>query len=84
MAGKKVAAESAESKEQEVQEARSIEEAFKRLDELTGQMEEEEISLEESFRLFQEGMELVKHCGKELADVEKKMIVLEEEYQEEE
>lgn len=65
----------------EEQEILSVEESFRRLDEITGRMEREEITLEESFRLFQEGMELVKRCGGQLADVEKKMILLEEEYQ---
>jgi len=57
-----------------------IEESFLRLDQITGEMEREDITLEESFRLFQEGMELVKACGQQLQDVEKQMITLEEEY----
>ena len=43
-------------------------------------MEQEELTLEQSFRLFEEGMELVKRCGEQLTDVEKQMIVLEEGY----
>lgn len=66
----------AEQKEQ----APGIEEHFLRLDEITASMEKEDITLEESFRLFREGMELVKLCGEKLQDVEKQMIVLEEEY----
>lgn len=57
-----------------------IEESFLRLDQITGEMEREDITLEESFRLFQEGMELVRTCGQQLQDVEKQMITLEEEY----
>lgn len=93
MAGRKITKEGAkelealqemlrtEAEAPEEQENLSVEESFRRLDEITGRMEREEITLEESFRLFQEGMELVKRCGGQLADVEKKMILLEEEYQ---
>ncbi len=57
-----------------------LEEGFKRLDAITAAMEQEELTLEQSFRLFEEGMELVKRCGEQLTDVEKQMIVLEEGY----
>lgn len=80
-AGKKAGQGKAGQDKPEEQENLSVEESFRRLDEITGRMEREEITLEESFRLFQEGMELVKRCGGQLADVEKKMILLEEEYQ---
>ena len=39
----------------------SMEEAFSRLNELLEQMEAEEHSLEETFRLYQEGLGLVKY-----------------------
>lgn len=56
----------------------SIEENFLRLEQITTEMEQENVTLEDSFRLFQEGMKLIKQCGDQLEDVEKKMIVLEE------
>lgn len=55
-----------------------LEEGFERLDAITAAMEQEDITLEQSFRLFEEGMELVRRCGDQLAEVEKQMIVLEE------
>ena len=54
-----------------------LEEGFERLDSIVLAMEQDEMTLEQSFKFFQEGMELIKRCG-ELADVEKQMIVLEE------
>lgn len=56
----------------------SMEEAFDRLNELLGQMESEEHSLEETFRLYQEGLGLVKYCGGKIDTIEKQLIILEE------
>jgi len=55
-----------------------MEEAFDRLNELLGQMESEEHSLEETFRLYQEGLGLVKYCGGKIDTIEKQLIILEE------
>ncbi|MBQ5735983.1 MAG: exodeoxyribonuclease VII small subunit [Lachnospiraceae bacterium] len=57
----------------------SIEEALKRLDELTVELAKNDISLDESFRLYNEGLKLVKICNDQLDKVEKKIIILEEE-----
>ena len=40
--------------------------------------EGEELSLEDSFNLYQEGMELVKCCNRTINDVEKKVLALDE------
>ena len=37
-----------------------LEELFEQLEEVTGKMEEKDTSLEESFALYQKGMELLK------------------------
>jgi len=37
-----------------------------------------ELSLEDSFNLYQEGMELVKCCNRTINDVEKKVLALDE------
>lgn len=57
----------------------SIEEALKRLDDLTVELAKNDISLEESFKLYNEGLKLVKTCNDQLDKVEKKIIILEEE-----
>ena len=74
MAGRKVVDQTPE------QPGVGIEEKFLRLEQINAQMEQEGITLAESFRLFQEGMELVKQCADQLQDVEKQMIILEEEH----
>lgn len=58
---------------------KSIEESMKRLDEISELMTGENVTLEASFALFREGMDLVKECRSQLAGVEKQMKILEEE-----
>jgi len=55
----------------------SIEEAFSRLEALVGELEGGQKGLEESFRLYQQGMELVQYCSQKIDRVEKELIVLE-------
>lgn len=56
----------------------SVEEAFAQLDEIIQRLESEEIPLEESFRVYQKGMELLKYCSGKIDTVEKKMMKLNE------
>ncbi len=48
----------------------SYEAAVKRLEEIVRQLEDEEIPLEESLALFQEGIKLSRHCREKLAEIE--------------
>lgn len=57
----------------------TIEEAFAQLDELTRKMENSQTSLEDSFALYQRGMELLKLCSGKIDRVEKKMLQIDEE-----
>ena len=50
-----------------------IEEAFSKLEALLAKMESPEITLEESFACYEEGMKLVKHCNDRIRDVEQKV-----------
>ena len=50
----------------------TLEEAFLRLEEVTRALEDENISLEESFTVYQKGMELLKYCNESIDKVEKK------------
>ncbi len=59
-------------------ENRSIEKAFEAMDEIIEQLEGREITLEESFSLYQQGMELLKYCGGKIDTVEKKMLQMDE------
>ena len=42
-------------------------------------LEEENISLEDSFRLYHEGIDILKNCNDRIDEVEKKMLILDEE-----
>ena len=66
------------AEEQEMQEGFQLEEAFEKLEKTVEALEREDISLEESFRIYQEGMELLKQCNLEIDQVEKKVLVLNE------
>lgn len=59
-------------------ETRTMEEAMKALDEIVQQLESREISLEDSFKVYQEGMELLKYCNSKIDKVEKKMLQMDE------
>lgn len=56
----------------------SVEDSMKRLDEITAEMEKSDVTLEESFKLFNEGMTLVKNTKKDLTNLEKQIKVLSE------
>lgn len=50
-----------------------FEEALKRLEELVGQLEDGELELEESIRLFEEGVKLSLYCQQELKTADGKV-----------
>ena len=56
----------------------NLEEMFKDLEELIGKMENEEITLEQTVDLYNNGMELLKKCNLSIDEVEKKVLVLDE------
>lgn len=51
--------------------AQSFESAFERLSEIVGLLESGESGLEESLKLYSEGMKLAKFCGEKLSEAEK-------------
>ena len=53
-----------------------IEEAFERLNGILTKMDEPGVSLEESFRLYEQGMKLIRYCNETIDTVEKKVRVL--------
>ena len=54
----------------------SLEEKFAKLEETLTQLESEELSLEESFRIYKEGMDLLKQCNADIDKVEKQVMQL--------
>ena len=59
-------------------ENRSIEEAMEALDQIAKRLENNEITLEESFQIYKEGMELLQYCSRKIDTVEKKMLQMNE------
>lgn len=55
----------------------NLEEAFEEIEAKVKALESENISLEESFSIYKDGMELLKKCNDSIDDVEKKVLVLE-------
>lgn len=60
-------------------ETQTLEEVFDQLDLVMQEMEKEDISLEEAFRLYDEGMKMLKLCNEKIDKVEKKMLILDKE-----
>lgn len=57
-------------------ENKSFEDMMKNLEEIAKDLESGELSLDESVKKFEEGMELSKSCSKILEDAEKKITIL--------
>ncbi len=57
-------------------EDKNLETSFQELNEIISKLEQEDITLEDSFLLYQEGMKLLKYCNDSIDKVEKKLIIL--------
>ncbi len=55
-----------------------LEQMFTELEALIGKMEDSDVTLEQSFDLYNRGMELLKKCNQAIDTVEKKVLVLDE------
>ncbi|TDT61939.1 exodeoxyribonuclease VII small subunit [Fonticella tunisiensis] len=53
-----------------------FEEAIQRLEEIVNVIEDDSLSLEESIKIFQEGMELAAICNKKLDEAERRISVI--------
>ena len=65
------------TEEKVTEEKQSLEEMFTQLEGVIAEMEEDGISLERSFDLYNKGMGLLKECSKSI-DEEKKVLILDE------
>jgi exodeoxyribonuclease VII small subunit len=54
-------------------EKRSFEEALARLEEISGQLETGNLPLDDALAVFEEGISLVKFCGRRLQQAERKV-----------
>lgn len=66
------------SEEKNTAEESTLEDQFRSLEEVVNRLEQEEISLEESFQLYHRGMDLLKKCNDTIDTVEKKVLMLDE------
>lgn len=57
---------------------KNIESAFDELNKVITDLDKEDVSLEESFELYQTGLKLIKYCNDTIEKVEKKVIILNE------
>lgn len=64
--------------EEKIQEL-TLEEAFEQLDRLLAQLTDKDVSLNDSFEAYEKGTRLLKYCNEHLDQVEKKMMLLDEE-----
>ena len=62
----------------------TLQEIFAQLAEVIAGMEQEEVSLEETFELYHKGMDMLKLCNERIDKVEKKMLLLDNEGEEHE
>lgn len=51
----------------------TLEEAFEVLEKTIAKLEDEDITLEDSFKEYQQGMEILKYCSDKIDKVEKKV-----------
>ena len=58
---------------------KNLEESLEELNDIVKRLEGEELTLEDSFQLYNDGMKLLKKCNDSIDRVEKQLIVLNEE-----
>lgn len=56
----------------------NLEELFQSLEEVIKGMEESSVTLEQSFDMYNRGMKILKECSRTIDEVEKKVLVLDE------
>ena len=61
---------------EEKKQERTLQDMLQTLDEQIRQLESEDISLEDSFLVYEQGMKLIKECNEKIDRVEKKVLAL--------
>ncbi len=56
----------------------TLEQMFEKLEESIAKLEQEDISLEDSFKIYREGMKLIQTCNEKIDKVEKEVLKLSE------
>ena len=65
-----------QKQKQDEQKEFNLEEAFAGLEKSVNALEREDISLEESFQVYRQGMELLKQCNQAIDQIEKQVLVI--------
>ncbi|MDP8215935.1 MAG: exodeoxyribonuclease VII small subunit [Candidatus Kaelpia imicola] len=55
-----------------------FDQSLERLEEIAANLEEEDISVEDALKFYEEGVKLVKSCRKKLSEIEKKIELITE------
>ena len=55
---------------------KSFENALEKLEKITNELEEGDLSLEESLKFFDEGVKLAEYCNSKLSDAQRKVEIL--------
>ena len=58
---------------------KSLEDVLEEVEGIIGQLQQRDISLEDSFLLYQQGISKLKLCNEKIDTVEKKLLILNEE-----
>lgn len=56
----------------------TLDQIFEKLEDAINRLEQDDISLEESFKIYKEGMKLIKSCNDKIDKVEKEVLKLNE------
>lgn len=65
----------------EVMQDKSLEEVLAEVEDIIEKLQQRDVSLEDSFLLYQQGIEKLKCCNEKIDTVEKKLLILNEEGQ---
>jgi len=55
---------------------KSFEDALEKLEKITNELEEGDLSLEDSLKFFDEGVKLAEYCNSKLSDAQRKVEIL--------
>ncbi len=56
----------------------TIDEGFAQIEEILSQLESGQVGLEEAFKLYHDGVKMIKNCNSQIDKIEKQMILLQE------
>ena len=57
---------------------KSVEESFNEIESIIAEMQKEDVTLDRSFELYNQGLTLIKECNEKLDSMEKQVKIIEE------